>query len=245
MTQDYRALVRDALKPGAGKGAEKRADGGDAEATVAARQGAGVELQRRVAGINPLLGAANVLLALVPQLRATTSHADPAGLQRQLLARVEGIRNRRAGERRAAAESDRRALRAVHVHRRGDGVDAVGRRAGPGPSTTCCRNSTTNATAAKKRSSCSSAWVKTSRRTSTCLNCSTSASRSASRAVIAARPTGAHNSTRSPRVWSTCCGRRTASRPRARCRCAGPASRCSAAARCPYCRSGPSLRLAP
>lgn len=89
MTQDYRALVRDALKPGAGKGAEKRADGGDAEATVAARQGAGVELQRRVAGINPLLGAANVLLALVPQLRATTSHPDPAGLHRQLLARVK------------------------------------------------------------------------------------------------------------------------------------------------------------
>jgi type VI secretion system protein ImpK len=89
MTQDYRALVRDALKPGAGRGAEKRADAGDAEATVAARQGAGVELQRRVAGINPLLGAANVLLALVPQLRATTSHPDPAGLHRQLLARVK------------------------------------------------------------------------------------------------------------------------------------------------------------
>lgn len=89
MTQDYRALVRDALKPGAGKGAEKRANAGDAEATVAARQGAGVELQRRVAGINPLLGAANVLLALIPQLRATTSHPDPAGLHRQLLARVK------------------------------------------------------------------------------------------------------------------------------------------------------------
>src|SRR4030095_3441352 len=59
------------------------------DATVGARPGAGVELQRRVAGINPLLGAANVLLALVPQLRATTSHPDPAGLHRQPLARVK------------------------------------------------------------------------------------------------------------------------------------------------------------
>jgi type VI secretion system protein ImpK len=50
--------------------------------------GAAVELQRRVAGINPLLGAANVLLALVPQLRTTASHADPAGLRRHLLERI-------------------------------------------------------------------------------------------------------------------------------------------------------------
>src|SRR5574341_1349883 len=55
----------------------------------AARPPPGVEqLQRLVAGINPLLGAANVLLALVPQLRATAEHADPAGLRRQLLAHV-------------------------------------------------------------------------------------------------------------------------------------------------------------
>jgi type VI secretion system protein ImpK len=89
MTQDFRALVRDALRPAGGKGAERPAGGADAEATLAARPGAGVELQRRVAGINALLGAANVLLALVPQLRATTSHPDPAGLHRQLLARVK------------------------------------------------------------------------------------------------------------------------------------------------------------
>jgi type VI secretion system protein ImpK len=49
---------------------------------------AAVELQRLVAGVNPLLAAANVLLALVAQLRATTAHADPAGLRRQLLERV-------------------------------------------------------------------------------------------------------------------------------------------------------------
>jgi type VI secretion system protein ImpK len=48
----------------------------------------GVELQRLVAGINPLLGAAGVLLALVAQLRATTTHDDPVGLREQLLARV-------------------------------------------------------------------------------------------------------------------------------------------------------------
>src|SRR2546423_6380830 len=46
---------------------------------------AGVELQRLVAGLNPLLGAASVLLGLVPQLRATTSHDDPDGLRKQLL----------------------------------------------------------------------------------------------------------------------------------------------------------------
>jgi len=46
---------------------------------------AGVELQRLVAGLNPLLGAASVLLGLVPQLRATTTHDDPAGLRKQLL----------------------------------------------------------------------------------------------------------------------------------------------------------------
>jgi type VI secretion system protein ImpK len=47
------------------------------------------ELQRLVAGINPLLGAANTLLALVEQLRSTTSHADPAALRDQLLDRVK------------------------------------------------------------------------------------------------------------------------------------------------------------
>lgn len=49
---------------------------------------AGVELQRLVAGVNPLLGAASVLLALVAQLRATSAHADPEGLREQLLVRL-------------------------------------------------------------------------------------------------------------------------------------------------------------
>jgi type VI secretion system protein ImpK len=47
---------------------------------------AGLELQRLVAGINPLVGAASTLLALVAQLRSTTSHDDPAALRLQLLA---------------------------------------------------------------------------------------------------------------------------------------------------------------
>ncbi len=58
-------------------------------AAPAVKSSSSVELQRRVAGINPLLGAANVLLALVPQLRATTTHADPAGLHQHLLERVK------------------------------------------------------------------------------------------------------------------------------------------------------------
>jgi type VI secretion system protein ImpK len=45
----------------------------------------GSKLQHVVAGINPLLTAAAPLLALLSQLRATTHHADQAGLQRQLL----------------------------------------------------------------------------------------------------------------------------------------------------------------
>ena len=54
----------------------------------AAKTSAGVELQRLIAGVNPLLGAANVLLALVAQLRATSSHADPAALHGQLLEHI-------------------------------------------------------------------------------------------------------------------------------------------------------------
>jgi type VI secretion system protein ImpK len=44
-----------------------------------------VELQRLVAGINPMLTAASTLLALVSQLRATTVHHDPARLRQDLL----------------------------------------------------------------------------------------------------------------------------------------------------------------
>ena len=54
----------------------------------AAKPGAAAELQRRVAGVNPLLSAANVLIGLVRQLRATAAHADPATLRSQLLDRV-------------------------------------------------------------------------------------------------------------------------------------------------------------
>ncbi|HEY2927468.1 type IVB secretion system protein IcmH/DotU [Piscinibacter sp.] len=52
----------------------------------AAAPSSNVELQRLVAGINPLVGAAGTLLALVAQLRSTTSHDDPAALRQQLLA---------------------------------------------------------------------------------------------------------------------------------------------------------------
>ncbi|HET9643112.1 MAG TPA: type VI secretion system protein TssL, long form [Burkholderiaceae bacterium] len=47
-----------------------------------------LDLQRRVAGIDPLLDAAGELLALVPQLRATTAHDNPEGLRIQLLQRI-------------------------------------------------------------------------------------------------------------------------------------------------------------
>lgn len=48
----------------------------------------GGELQRLVAGVNPLLRGASTLLALVARLRATHAHADPAALRRQLLDHV-------------------------------------------------------------------------------------------------------------------------------------------------------------
>lgn len=68
-----------------------RAPSSEPSADLRAERGkpaSSVGLQRLVAGINPLLGAANVLLALVPQLRATTAHADPGRLRQQLLERV-------------------------------------------------------------------------------------------------------------------------------------------------------------
>lgn len=58
------------------------------------REGQAETLQRLVAGLNPLIGAAAELLALVPQLRATTAHADRAGLRRQLLERVAAFEER-------------------------------------------------------------------------------------------------------------------------------------------------------
>lgn len=54
----------------------------------AAAPHAGLELQRLVAGINPLLGAAATLLALAEQLRQTSAHDDPPGLRHQLLQQV-------------------------------------------------------------------------------------------------------------------------------------------------------------
>jgi type VI secretion system protein ImpK len=56
--------------------------------SVPAAPHAGLELQRLVAGVNPLLGAASTLLALAERLRHTGAHDDPAHLRRQLLQQV-------------------------------------------------------------------------------------------------------------------------------------------------------------
>jgi type VI secretion system protein ImpK len=58
---------------------------------------AGIELQRLVAGIHPLPGAAATLLALAEQLRHTAAHDDPAGLRRQLLQQVAAFEESAAG----------------------------------------------------------------------------------------------------------------------------------------------------
>jgi type VI secretion system protein ImpK len=74
------ATDRPRLGPGAADEHKRQARPG--------RSAASTELQRLVAGINPLLGAASELLALTAKLRATTTHADPRELKRQLLARI-------------------------------------------------------------------------------------------------------------------------------------------------------------
>ena len=61
---------------------------GPANASANASANATLELQRLVAGINPLVGAAATLLALVAQLRRTASHTHPAALRQQLLERM-------------------------------------------------------------------------------------------------------------------------------------------------------------
>jgi type VI secretion system protein ImpK len=45
-------------------------------------------------GLNPLLAAANPLLDLVPQLRATLQHPDPAGLREALARDIKGFESR-------------------------------------------------------------------------------------------------------------------------------------------------------
>lgn len=69
-------------------GSARAAADGSKRPMLAPKAAASTELQRLVAGINPLLGAANLLLALVAKLRATTTHADPASLRHKLLAHV-------------------------------------------------------------------------------------------------------------------------------------------------------------
>ena len=92
MTADERTLPNDPERtllmptPGGQATVAMKRAGATARPDVGGR---GVELKRLLAGINPLLGAANVLLALVAQLRATTTHADPAGLRPQLVDHVK------------------------------------------------------------------------------------------------------------------------------------------------------------
>jgi type VI secretion system protein ImpK len=66
----------------------KRQPATPASPAATATPNAGLQLQRLVAGINPLLGAASTLLALAEQLRHAGLHDDPAALRRQLLEQV-------------------------------------------------------------------------------------------------------------------------------------------------------------
>ncbi len=85
MSPDDRTVIADPdrtlliPRPG-GRGGTARADRAPGPAAQP-----GATLQHVVVGINPLLVAAGPLLSLQAQLRATTSHHDRPGLQRQLL----------------------------------------------------------------------------------------------------------------------------------------------------------------
>ncbi|TMH34413.1 MAG: hypothetical protein E6H58_06475 [Betaproteobacteria bacterium] len=153
---------------------------------VAAAQGAkpsaGVELQRLVAGINPLLGAAGTLIALVAQLRTTSSHDDPAGLRRQLLDWVAEF------EALAAAAGVVRPKISAARYILCTFIDEVIAQT-PG--------------AARRHFNCSSGSDRTRRSTKTCSSCSTSACGSASRVATAACRMAAPSSMRSPRACST------------------------------------------
>ncbi len=86
MSVDERTLIQDQptiLMPAPGGQATVVTKRSGRPRTPAAS--AGVELQRLVAGVNPLLGAAGVLLALAPKLRTTMEHDDPAALRVKLL----------------------------------------------------------------------------------------------------------------------------------------------------------------
>ncbi|WP_148715785.1 DotU family type VI secretion system protein [Chitinolyticbacter meiyuanensis] len=61
--------------------------------------GAQAPMQRIISGSNPLVAAANPLLNLVPQIRTTVQHPDPARLRAQLLEEIRQfeVRAREAG----------------------------------------------------------------------------------------------------------------------------------------------------
>ncbi|GAB1388299.1 MAG: hypothetical protein AMXMBFR78_10450 [Rubrivivax sp.] len=55
------------------------------------------DLPEVVSGGNPLVAAANGLLNLIPQIRATATHPDPAGFQQYLLEAMRGFERKAAG----------------------------------------------------------------------------------------------------------------------------------------------------
>src|SRR6476660_3671933 len=71
-----------------------------------------------LSGLNPLVALANPLLALVPQIRSSVSHPDPAGF-RQTLLEQRSTFEQAAQERGIKPETVLVARYALHAHRRG------------------------------------------------------------------------------------------------------------------------------
>ena len=103
-------------------------------------------------GIDPLVGAANRVLAVVPQIRHTLRHPDPAALRASLLGEHRQFRARGTRGRRRRGDSFRRQLRALRAARRIGCCHALGR--GVGRPAACWRSATAMATRAKNSSRC-------------------------------------------------------------------------------------------
>src|SRR5207302_1473350 len=98
---------------GEGKMSERAQQGDDADATVVLptpgrkRSAFAPSIERHAAaadlaalgGLNPLVEAANPILAAVPQIRHALRHPDPAGLRARLRAQIDGFQSSyRSGE---------------------------------------------------------------------------------------------------------------------------------------------------
>ena len=80
--------------PGARAAARAQPAAGEAPKPAAERTQRAYDSAEVVSGINPLVAAANPLLDIVPQLRATPQHPDPSGLRDYLAQNIKTFESR-------------------------------------------------------------------------------------------------------------------------------------------------------